>query len=366
MKKFYFLAAIAAVVLGSCTSEEVLNQPSGLEDEASAIGFGTFLDRAPQNGVRPLASVTYQDELKNEGFTVLAYSTGTATWAAASATAPAIPDFMNDQAVEWLSSPGTWSYAPIKYWPKAGSDWGKVTFFGFSSTVTGATADGVANGNPQIYFKTAAAAESQVDLVADMEADKTKDNNPVKFEFDHILSRIGFQAKLYAEYAAATVTVTSLRVYYKEDQVNSSGTYTFNADDNKAAGNWDLTSAATFTEATPGNGDQIFTGTSEALTYTTNNGSSTLTAPNKYLMLIPQTLTTGDMYVELAYSITYSDNSTVKNLSKIDLPAVSGGWKPGTAYTYTFSLALNPVVFDTTIDVNGWGTESNTNVPIDN
>jgi hypothetical protein len=81
MKNLYFLAAIAAFVLGSCTAEEALDPPANPEDEANAIGFGTFLDRVPQNGIKPLASVLDIGKLKNRnpGFMVQAYTTTSPT-----------------------------------------------------------------------------------------------------------------------------------------------------------------------------------------------------------------------------------------------------------------------------------------------
>jgi hypothetical protein len=355
MKKFYFLAAIAAVVLGSCTSEEVLNQPSGLEDEASAIGFSTFLDRAPQNGVRPLASVMDKTGLQKAGagFTVLAYSTGAESWTSYESSAPAEPNFMNNQTVEWDA--GTWTYSPIKYWPKAGDGWGQVTFFGFS-TVTGATAAGVIGGNPQISFETAASVTSQVDLVADMIEDKTKDDGKVQFAFNHILSRIGFKAKLQAAYEAATVTVTSLKVYYKDDEVISSGTYTFET-------GW----APGTDKFTAGNleGGPIFSGTSETLTTTAG------TFTDQYLMLIPQEIDEGDIYVELEYKVATGtgtngsvDNPsvTIKLPATSDLPSAANEWEQGKAYTYTLSISLYAVEFDENISVNPWDDEPDIDV----
>jgi hypothetical protein len=364
MKKNYFLAAIAALVLGSCTSEEVLNQPSGVEDEASAIGFGTFLDRAPQNGVRPLASEMTTEGLHTKGFTVLAYSTGTAVWAAASATAPAEPNFMNNQKVEWDA--GAWTYDPIKHWPKAGSGWGKVTFFGFS-TVSGATATGVAGGNPQIYFETAASVTSQVDLVADVIENHTADKGKVKFAFEHILSKIGFKAKLEEAYPSSTVTVTSLEVYYAAGKVNSSGTYTFA--DNNDVGKWDLAGAATFPTASTVSGDPILSSESDALT---SISGTTLTPPDKYLMLIPQKFGEGDIYVKLTYRDKTGEgpDGSWYTWSTIKLPETT--LKSGKAYTYTFTIELGGgVKFETDDEEEdddddcggGWDCEDEIYVP---
>ena len=357
MKKTLILAAIAALVFGSCASEEVID-PTVLEGQA--IDFGTFLDRAPQasqsgSGIKPLGAVLGLPELKNlpNGFTVLAYYTVLADWSAY--TKPATPNFMDDQAVTWNSSSNVWEYDPIKFWPRYGNnEWGKVSFFGYS-TVNGASADGKANSAPVIGFTTQTAAASQVDLVADADIDitRTTDDGKVNFEFDHILSRIGFSAKLADAYASATVTVTSLKVYYKTNQVVSTGTYTFSASNNKDAANWSL-GTTYFTQASSGSGDEVIT---SSTTLTVNKQA--LNATDKYLMLIPQSgIDAGDVYVELKYTVTTaSPTLTVTNTATINLPAApesSSAWSPGKAYTYTFSLTLDPVVFDTDIDVNSW------------
>jgi hypothetical protein len=344
----------------------VIDPVTTLEEEASAIDFGTFLDRAPKasaspSGIQPLGAVLDKDGLQaaSSGFTVLAYYTELKSWS--EYTKPATPNFMDDQTVTWDTD--KWVYTPVKYWPRIGSQWGKVSFFGFS-TSTSASADGVDDGNPIIGFTTQATAASQVDLVADVVLDATGGDNAgkVKFLFDHILSRIGFTAKLAATYSNVTVTVTSLRVYYKVSEVISTGTYTFNTSgsgtpsDNLDADNWTMgtdsfAEASTFTSA----GDPIYTGGASPATLTTTATDTKLSDPNAYLMLIPQELEAGDMYVELDYSVTTSSPTlTVNNKAIINLPVVDGGWKSGKAYTYNFTLSLNPVIFDTDIDVNNW------------
>jgi hypothetical protein len=231
--------------------------------------------------------------------------------------------------------------------------WSKVSFFAHS-IADGATATGVAGGNPVIAFTTQATAAAQVDLVADAVLDKTgADGGTVKFAFAHILSKIGFTVKLDADYAPATVEIKSLRVYYAAGKVSSTGTYTFNSTDNLAAGNWAQAGAATFEEEDPEDGDPVYSTETELTTTALN-----LSAPDNYLMLIPQELATGDMYVELEYEVT--DDVTETFTPVIELPAVNGGWKPGKAYTYNIVLKPNVELeevgmgFDADIDEGSW------------
>jgi hypothetical protein len=341
-----------ALAMGACATEEVL-VPAQSDDPATAIVFGTFLDKAPQaaaaqSGIKPLASVLTTDGLQTDGFKVLAYSTDYTAWDDYKGTAPETPDFMNNVAVTWDTD--HWTYDDVLYWPKTdGTEWGNVSFFGYS-TVNGATAYGVANGNPEIAFETQVAAASQVDLVADTDLDLTAEINSgrVKFAFDHILSRIGFSAKLATAHSGTTVTVKSLKIYYKSGKVVSNGTYTFNTTTtNIDADNWEL-GEDTFEEKGEGEGDQIFTGEATLNTAAATN----LSAPDSYLMLIPQAMEEGDVYVVLDYDVNNGSTTENKTLS-IDLPATT--WTPGKSYTYNFLLSFDPAVgFDTEITVNPW------------
>jgi hypothetical protein len=347
----------------ACTED---TSTGGFETRPSdnAIVFGTFLDKAPQasaaspSGITPLASVLTTDGLKasDAGFTVLAYSTGNTAWSDYYSTAPATPDFMDNQPVTWNTD--RWVYTPIKYWPGAvdGTNPDKVSFFGLS-TVGGATATGVENGNPKIAYTVAATAAAQHDLVADAALDATGADGKVKFQFDHILSRIGFTAKLAADYTPATITVNSLKVYYAAGEVNNSGTYTFNTTTtNTDADNWEL-GATYFDEATTGAGDPVFSGAAILTAAATN-----LSAPDNFLMHIPQAVEDGNVYVELDWSLKQSSpDLTIPYTTTINLPTVT--WAPGKAYTYNFTLALNAVEFDTQIGVNPWGDNKDIPAP---
>jgi hypothetical protein len=361
MKKNYFLAAIAALALASCATSEPIDDSQSTSEEANAIGFGTFLDRAPQGAAEatPKAAVLDLNGLKanDVGFKVIAYHAGSTDWENFGAST--IPNFMNNVAVTWNNS--SWTYSPTKYWPKLSeSTWGKVSFFGYSN-VAGATGAGQTGDNPKITFDTQETASAQVDLVADAVIGATGGaNNPVKFEFDHILSKIGFAAKLANQFPGATVTVTSLKVYYKDGKVKKNGIYTFHNTENKSIYNWEdnwefMANQTYFADSNSTGGDALFSTTAQLNNETTPSAYD-LTGSN-YLMLIPQTLAAGDVFVKLVYTVATTDpNLTVTNTSLIPLPYIM--WLPGMAYTYTFSITLNPVVFDTDISVNGWENDS--------
>jgi hypothetical protein len=358
MKNLYFLAAVAAFVLGSCTVEEALDPPDDPEDEVNAIGFGTFLDRVPQNGIKPLAATVGINELKNQGFMVEAYTTTTYDWNVWSGN-KATRNFMSAQTVTWDAAststidPGTWTYSPIRYWPKINTnDWGKVTFFAYTPAPSTATAvtfvpAGATNGDPQLHSSMPEGYSSQTDLIVDAEYNVTHDtdNGKVKFNFDHVLSRIGFQAKLKEDYKDVTITIRELRFYYNGLRI--SGTYTFTGS-NKDPGNWDVTGASASTFYTiPFSSTAILKTTLLPLTEYNDYD------PPHYLMLIPQKNDFEQAYVLVTYVIHYPTTpSTQTNTARAYLPETTPTWEPGKAYTYTLSVALNAVKID--VEEAGW------------
>jgi hypothetical protein len=341
--------------------EEALDPSAGPDDEAKAIGFDTFLDRVPQNGIKPLASVMNITELRKKGFIVQAYKHATTDWNAwTDGARTATPNFIWDQTVTWNTS-ASWTYSPTKYWPGD-----NVSFFaylnlpstGLAPTVEFAPAKAAdVNENPKLYYTMPSGNTTQVDLIVDAEYNRTGDADKVTFKFDHVLSRIGFQAQLKNDYAPATVTMSGMTLTYHG--VKRSGTYTFNngtgADkDNKAENSWDVDG-----------GMESLAGISLNLVATSSTLSSTdpfdISGTTRYLMLIPQENVYGQAYVTVAYTIDYPDGHvplTEKVSSeRVYLPTIT--WEPGKAYTYTLNIvAFREMTFHIEKDNwNGWGPE---------
>jgi hypothetical protein len=343
--KLLILAAIVAMVFTSCSNEDVIDTTEATGEEL-LLGFTTYVGRA---------SVMDQDALRATGFQVLAWNTGGINWENWTGNKEN-SNFMTDQDVSWNTGNGAWEYSPIKYWPGKydATNYGKVSFFGYAPATIGVTeAKGTNGANPTITFTTPATAAGQVDLVADMLPDLAYGNGDVKFQFEHLLSKIGFAAKLADEYANTEVTVTGLKIKYITDKIKNNGVYTF-TETNTAATIWGAPGTQTYMS----DDDEILTSGSLVLN---NSTSLALNANNQFLMLIPQTPATGDITAELSYDITTSDGTdgrseTVKYTIFIKLPSIA--WQPGKQYTYTFSLTLNPVIFDTNIGVADWDDET--------
>ena len=371
MKKVYFLAAAAAAALSvaSCATSEVVDSELAAAD-ATPIGFSTFLDRVSRGAAAasPKASVLTTDNIKDAGFTVLAYYTGEDNWTTYVSSAPADPNFMDDQAVTWNGTSTAWEYSPPKYWPrKDNNNWEKLTFFAHS-TATGASADGASNSNPVITFTTQETAAAQVDLLAAVLPNVTKASNDgkVEFAFNHILSKIGFSIRLAESYGTATaVKVKSLQLHYTADKVEKNGTYTFDSNNTVNTTDWTLLNTGFLPSSADGSGDQLFLDATGVLL----NNDATPTSFNlcehstthTYLMLIPQTLADDDLYVELEYDVITTagggggGTSTSSPKLKVYLPGVT--LEAGKEYTYNLVVNLSGVTFDPPT-VNGWTTGS--------
>jgi hypothetical protein len=295
----------------------------------------------PQNGIKPLASVMDIDELRTRkpGFMVQAYTSGTTSWNDwTDGARTATPNFMPAQTVTWsggTSTSASWAYSPIQYWPVSDSNWDKVSFFAYThslisgTTVTFAPA-GATNENPKLYYTMPTYYSTQRELIVDAEYNLTGNADKVTFKFDHVLSRIGFQAKALKSYAPATVTMSGMDFRY--GNLRGSGTYTFTGS-NKDPGNWDVTDGKLFTIGT-----ELLTSPARLSGTMTYN----ISEPARYLMLIPQENPAANRaYVLVSYTIIYPAGDAHSNVDEkykiVYLPEII--WKPGIAYTYTLNIA---------------------------
>ena len=345
MNRLYFFCAallLQVVVLFSCKEEVDTTETAG-----NAVGFS-----AADVASASRAAVLDIDGLKEPagGFRVSAYSTDLGSWASAKDNAK--PGFMYDQLVEWKTSPDRWEYSPVKYWPGKvdGANYGKVSFFAWSKNAESiaSVSANTAAGAPKLTVTVPDAQANQKDLVTDVlidETSQTTSGGVVPFAFSHVLSRIGFEARLKEQYLDATVKVTSLKVSYGDKAVKSKGTYTF-GDTDDAEGTWALD--ATYMSSTVS--DEVVTAD-----VTLDNTASLTTTPlngeNAYLMLLPQTVGDGDVLLDVTWTVTATDDAVVTNVQTISLPAQT--WVQGWAYDYELVVSLTAVTFGG-VTVNKW------------
>jgi hypothetical protein len=364
IKKVLVSLCVLPLLLTACSKDEVI---APVADSGKAIGFGTVLAPASRG------AVVDKDALQDPdyGFSVSAYNQGTATTWANYLTAglPATgPNFMNNTPVTWSNTNTAWEYDPVKYWPGivSGGGYGHVTFFGLggldNDDLDEAFTYNATSHAPEFVHTTQDAAADQKDLVADVQFDRYwghAEGNPVKFQFKHILSKIGFTAKLAGTYTGATIKVTSLKVVYATDKVKSKGTYAFNTNATTANDGWTLATPASY-----------LTGESGELVNQTNGVEVNSTSPvplneaGKFLMLIPQDVAAGDLTVVFTYTVTQGSMpaETYPNVT-YSIPAIE--YKKGKQYTYNFTFTLNKVEFvldEADID---WGEPDSGNKPAD-
>lgn len=382
MKTKNLMMAIAAFAMAGCSQNEVTDVNP---DTHPAVGFDVYTG-VPTRGAET-TTATLKDNTKGN-FGILAFYTGASNWEAAKATTQ--PNFMYNEKVHYDADGTSWAYDNIKYWPSNADH--MITFFAYGpyeATPTTGTNKGIVlsgktdKGIPFIDFtlKEAAKLTEMVDLVvSDQRDQKYSDNSStVNFKFGHILSKVLFKVKLKNALSGNTkVFVRKLEIlgttnngpskfYTKAKYKNQHWNY-----DDATVPTGDFNVANIMNVATiSGVGDY----TKEAIEATTE--AKSLFKNGEFLFLIPVndsetpgaetgTTSNGEIKVRLTYdAITPDVNDPNKYLvseteALVDLP--SGALKLGTAYTYTFNLALNPVKVTVDDTITDWadGTPGNT------
>lgn len=336
MNKKLFLMGIAATLMTACSENEPFDNSNG----NSPITFDTYV------GKQTRASQTTIDNLTDFG--VYAYVKASTPF-----------QLMDNEKISTTDGGTTWTYNNIKYWPENNS----VDFFAYApykenwGDYTSAT--------KSFTYTVPAASSAQEDLIAATSFQKNKGSNSGKVNllFKHLLSKIGFSAKLAAEYLTAEVRVVNFEVLYKEGSVNSQNTFTFatsgDSSGSNEAGTWGTPADNQFLAGKSG---ELITDTVLITTdYKDLNTKGTATTPNTYLMMLPQNVDTGDIQAKITYTVTYTNPAAVvTNTKTIDLPAVS--WVMGKAYTYNFSISMSQIIFDG-ITVDAWGEDSTQPAP---
>lgn len=312
---------------------------------------------------------------------------------------------MWNQKVTYSNS--AWSYTPVKYWPTKVGD--KVSFFAYAPYVEDGKdkvielSDNSAIGAPTATITLPDDPSKTIDFVAAVQMNKTHDNsasanNNVSFTLKHEMTRVKVQAKLdKSVYDASpkhkTFVVIKNVTFNNKGQFYKSGIYTFSTDDSKR-GTWaapttnDLTytlnlngvlKTETITAATAT--DAAATGASANSNYKTgvkglklvNTTAKDLFKNSEYLFLIPVSannedgLTDGKATATIEYDIVTEDSKLLTGYSctsatkTVLLPA--GTLKQGISYNYIFTIKLDEIVLNAT--VNEWDkpSDSNINVP---
>lgn len=198
-RKNYLVVGVTALLLASCSSNDVLDSEQNAMKEPSskdvAVGFEAYqsrsVTRAGLTGVLNLAKLK-KSKAEKGGFGVFGYYTDNNEYDPQS-----IPNFMYNQLVTWKTDgvSGYWEYDPVKYWPNeygnnaSADDQDKVSFFAYAPYVevnpnTGKVTDtddnkaGIvalsrnsANGDPLVKYIASFNPSECVDLCWGINAD---------------------------------------------------------------------------------------------------------------------------------------------------------------------------------------------------
>lgn len=110
MKKYFYLAAVSAMMLTACSNDEAISSsPEPVQGAPQAVAFDTYVPGTTRAG--SITGVITTEKLKetDKGFGVFAYYHDNAKYAAG-----LTPNFMYNEHIHWSSS---WTYSPLKYWP---------------------------------------------------------------------------------------------------------------------------------------------------------------------------------------------------------------------------------------------------------
>lgn len=341
MKTKHLLLAMTALSMAACSQNEMMDGAQGVN---TAIGFSVYTSTQTR-GVN-----TDFDAVKAGNLGIMAYYTGTDTWA--DKGAEATPNVMYNQKVTYADVNG-WTYSPVKYWPE--EEGSKMSFFAYAPYANGLTfSANTAKGAPTLTFTVNEDPTEMIDLVADAKTDRTKANGKIPFTMGHVLSRVTFAATAMVESPNTTISVKSAQLK-SDESLYKAATYQF-------GGNWNYDAATSFTNYSLNN---ILNLTEGTLALQANGEGESLFKADEYLFMIPVanaggTANAGDIKVEFTYDVTTTDialasgSFTVTNIKTVSLPV--GALKMSKAYKYTFNFTPTAIEVDA-VDVADWGTE---------
>lgn len=379
MRKSYFFAALVATMLASCTDNQEMSDATNGQ---VPVAFGTYVGKATRADVKTAFA-------EGDKIGVFGYYTGAADYAATA------PNFMYNQAVEKGRS--SWTYSPLKYWPNevtSANAAGKVSFFAYYPMAAVETAVSIATAttttaavDPQITYD-ASDRDKQVDLLWGVEGtsglpflNQTKQiaSEKITFAFKHALARVGFKIKLGGDIITEAPTVTTVTINKIE----------FGGDldaDKEVALVGKLTKSATLNLNNTTNGVAIWTDHSTTDAYSLSLGTADFTGngifggtdnaalaaaaeitndAGKYFMIIPQDFASNATKMRITYTVTTTDaalNGGSSEVENIHVSDVSTNFANGNAYLYTFTIGLNSVKVDATI--NTWTDATGVDVPV--
>lgn len=326
MKKQLMGLAACALILSSCSQNQEIENYEQMNREE--VRLAPYVNKSK-------ASVMGDVALQGTGFKVFAvqHASGTVSDYAG------LPVFMSNIHESWSNNNNAWTHEGNYYWPESEA----LSFFMVApysvdlSIVQPTTADANKSMTLPVTIKDEVA--QQIDILAASVLNRTKatigNNGRVDFTFKHILSKIGFAAKV-KEGESLKFKITGISFGYGTEIVKD-GTFTFTTDGigTIASG---TTKHVNNTEK-PNESHIIGIKTADG-TIVENNTFVQINADNAFLMLMPQKKTGALMTMILKYQVAVAGNAYDTENPKtatIEIPAME--YLQGKAYTYNLILS---------------------------
>lgn len=333
-KNFFMgIAAMAALTLVSCSSDD-LNSLSDKTSKNEAISFDGYWGRSAVSVNDSRGSVIDKaEDLQNisEGFGVFGNYTSTDV-----TTTTYGENLFKNQQVTYNATAETpaWTYKPVKYWSPAGH----IDFLAYAPF----DSNQKLKESSKLDFTVNSTITAQKDLLWANAANKTNTDKPVTFIFNHALSRLGYTVKTNAAAEGTTITLNQITLAGSND--GAKGAF-------YSAGIIDLSKTSSTDLWTNLNSDTKlkfdWVSSNKELSSTETKNDET-----EYLFVIPQnfsqkTTSADALYVVVEYTISYSDQTTMK--TKV-YQKLEKNFEQGKAYTLNLTIGLTPIEFDATVD----------------
>lgn len=383
MKKNYIMGVIAcaALTMTSCSNDEIGGNNT---KQGDPIEFGVYLGRDAQGSRGTI--ITTENLTK---FGVSAYYLTSVT-----------PDFMYNQAVN--KSGDAWTYSPVKYWPTMEKY--AITFYAYAPHTEDANGfitllDNNQKGVPAINVSLPtgdnADLKQMVDFVTDEEYHQMKTNgnntsDKITFTFNHKMTRIGLKANVSKD-VYNTDAANKTKVVIRSIELNAGGEFYTSAKykytehdiytgksnpeywyDRKGDVKLNLKSILNWSDDWTISKNKVIDNSDASKKGIALKGTSAvkLFNENQYLFLIPAEKATGLTKNSISATITYDiiteDSNLEDGYSKTSATKTvyfpEGIMQQGKAYNLTFTIAVDQVKLDATVE--DWKTATNSDIDV--
>lgn len=333
-KIFMGIAAVAALTLVSCSSED-LNSLSDNSSKNEAISFDGYWGRSAVsvNGSRGSVLEKKQLQESEEGFGVFGnYKTADGQEFGS--------NWFDNVQVKYSSKDTKWTYDPVQYWLPQGH----IDFLAYAPYDSKYNKQ-VTKDNQKLDFTVDPDIKKQKDLLWANATNKTKTDKTVTFTFHYALAKIGYTVKTnVVGTGGTTITLNKITLAGSDTEPATGAFYT--------KGTIDLSKGNDATDLwTKQEGKQYFTwfNGSQSLTSTSESNPKT-----DYLFVIPQDFSdaaSDDLYVIVDYTITYNTGAEATMTNKV-YKKLEKNFEQGKAYTINLTIGLTPIEFEA--DVTPW------------